>query len=184
MSGRGICIRRARKKDIGPLRALHRASLRVLGAAHYASDEIEGLFATTETVDPRIVEDGTFLVAGKAGRTVGSGAWTLRRPDHEARMGTFTLPAPGDVATIRAIFTAPDRARQRVARAVMDLVDSEAVLLGGASALELVSTLADVEFYRALGHAPGGAADLPLVGGGTFRGVRMMKEILPCALAA
>jgi GNAT superfamily N-acetyltransferase len=179
MSRQGIGVRRAREEDIPAIRAMHRESLRVLGAGQYTPDEIEGVFEAAETVDPGIVADGTFYLAERGGRIVGSAAWTRRRPGYEARLGTDARAVPDDAAIIRAVFVAPDHARQGIARALMDIAESDAVLRGAAVRLDLLATLSGIAFYRAAGYVPGAEANLPLPRGGVFRGLRMSKEILP-----
>ncbi len=168
-------FRRARAADLGELRAMHRISFRAFGSADYSAAELDGFFADVETADPLLIEDGTYAVAESGGRIAASGGWTLRRPDYEAKLGGG---APsGRVATIRAIFTHPDFARQGLARRIMELAETEAVLIGGAERLELCATLSAIGFYESLGYTAVAPAVLPLGNGAMFRSVRMTKPV-------
>ena len=147
MSRNAIAYRRAGAGDIAALRSMHRASLGALGSAHYSPRQIAGLFLTSETVEPELIADGTFFVAESGGRIVGSAAWTRRRPATRrtcrARRARTARPRRS-----ASVFVAPDRARQGIAGALMDIVESDAVLHGGAIRLELLATLPGVAFYQ------------------------------------
>ena len=156
---------------------MSRASLGALGAGHYTPRQIAGLFVTTETVDPRIIADGTFFVAERGGRVIGSGAWTRRAAGYESRLPPIGGSRRPEVATIRSVFVAPDHARRGIAREIMDIVESDAVL-HGAVILDLVATLPGIPLYRALGYAPADFVDVTLVNGVRFSGLRMVKHVL------
>jgi GNAT superfamily N-acetyltransferase len=180
MSVTAIAYRRAQPRDVPALRSLHRASLGALGAAHYSPRQIAGMFLSEETVDPALIADGTFFVAESGGRLVGSGAWTLRRSAYEVRLPRSAVARPPESAAIRSVFVAPDRARRGIARALMDIVESDAVVRGGAVRLELLATLPSEPFYAALGYEPAGERiAAPLVNGAVFPALRMVKRILP-----
>ena len=169
---RTLAYRRASPGDIPALRSLHRAALGALGAAHYSPRQIAGLFLTRETVDPVLVADGTSFLAEAGGRIVGSAAWTRRRGAGTGRRGVET-------GVVGPVFVAPDWTRRGIGRALMDIVELDAVLHGGAIRLELVSTLAGAEFARALGYSFEKGEQIPLANGGSFAAVRLVKEILP-----
>jgi GNAT superfamily N-acetyltransferase len=187
MSRTAIAYRRAAPQDMPALRSLHRASLGALGSMHYSPRQIAGLFMTSESVDPALIDAGAYFVAESAGRIVGSGGWTMGRPPYETRIAQAGAGGRADAATIRALFVAPERARRGIARAIMDIVETDAVLRGGAIRFELVATLPAVDFYGALGYQPGPRVEIRLVNGGAFPAQRMAKQVLPegsLALAA
>lgn len=168
-------LRRARPDDAPALRRLHRRSMSALGQAHYTPRQIEGLFLTVETVDPDLIASGRYFVAEAEGMIVGSGGWSDAMPgtgrgDDEA--------ADRPDATIRAVFVHPSFTRRGIARRIMDIAESDAVLRAGADTIGLLATLSGVPLYRALGYDAGTAIALPLANGETFRAVPMIKPLV------
>ena len=175
MTTDAFTLRRATPSDVPALRRMHRRSLRGLGDGHYSAAQIDGLFATVETVDPALIAAGTYYLADVGGEVAGSGGWTLRRPAYEDRIDAGERR--GRIATMRAIFVDPAFARRGIARAIMTLAESEAILFGEAEGFDLVATLSGLPLYRVLGYRAGARVELPLDNGLTFPGVRMTKSL-------
>lgn len=170
-------FRKARADDIPALAAMHRASLFALGGRHYGPAVLEGMLADIPTADPALIADGTYSLCECAGEIVASGGWTFRRPCYE---DTATAEASGaapaaPAATIRAVFTHPGYARRGLARTIMELVETEAAILGGAERLELCATLSGVPLYERLGYSRIAPVRIGLSNGATLEGWRMEK---------
>ena len=75
-------IRPARLDELEPLLAMQQRSMRLLGAPFYAREVVEAALAEMGTMDPRLIADGTYLVAELAGQIVGSAGWTMRPPNY------------------------------------------------------------------------------------------------------
>jgi len=84
-------IRPARLDELEPLLAMQQRSMRLLGAPFYAREVVEAALAEMGTMDPRLIADGTYLVAELAGQIVGSAGWTMRPPNY-ARLLRQALP--------------------------------------------------------------------------------------------
>lgn len=175
-------LRQATLADTEALQALHRAALRALAGAHYTPRQIEGFLADFQTVDPVLIEDGTYLVAEQAGRIVASGGWT-RRPPCFARLVGPLAQAIGPTATMRAIFTAPDHARRGLARRIMAVAEEQAVLHGGAERLVLCATLTGLPLCLRLGYVPVDATTVALSNGESFAWINMTKTVWDTASA-
>lgn len=173
-----LTFRKATHADIPALLAMHRASLTELGARYYSAHALAGLIADVPTADPDLIADGTYTLVECEGAVVASGGWTFRRPCYEdtATLGaTASVAAALRTATIRAVFTHPAHARRGLGRAVMELAETEAAILGGAERLELCATLAGVPLYERLGYTAIAPVRLTLSNGALLDGLRMAK---------
>ncbi len=173
-------MRRATHEDVASLRDMHRASLTSLSAADYSRDQIDGFLCDVITVDPVLVDDGTYYLIEFEGRPIASGGWTMRRPSFGNNVQPLAGPQlSGNRATIRAVFTAPGFTRRGLARRIMTHCEEEAVMHGLADRIELYATLTGLSLYRALGYAAEGAMSLPLSNGAVFPSVFMTKQTWP-----
>lgn len=179
-----ITFRRATAADVPALRDLHRFSMYTLAAAHYSRAEMDGYFAEVETVDPDMIADGTYLVAEAGGRIAASGGWTMRRPSYANLIGQAGTTAR--TSTIRAIFVHPDFAGRRLGRTLLELSESESVLIGRAHRIELCATLCGYPLYARSGYQTVAPLAVALANGETFRSIRMVKDVwtVPTAEAA
>lgn len=146
-----------------------------LASDAYTKSQIDGLFATVETVDRRLIARGTYFVAEVDGALAGSGGWTDLAPPYEAGLDQASRAV--STATIRAVFVDPAFARRGIARQLVELAETDAALRGRAEVIDLVATLPGVPLYRRLGYAEGARVALPLVTGDVFPGVRMTKSL-------
>lgn len=174
MSG-AVAFRKARPADLPALRGLHRASLFTLGRPAYAQEAIRAFLDEIVTADPELVADGTYHVAEIDGILAASGGWTMRRPAYEVRLGSAA--DEGAVATIRGVFTAPAFAGRGLARRILELAETEAVVSGGAERIRLCATRSAVGFYSRLGYREGEGGDLVLGNGVRFGYRRMSKDV-------
>jgi len=135
--------------DLQELKDLQAHSFRVLGTPYYGSDVVEA-FIEVGTMDPALLDEGTYFVAVSAGRIVGCGGWCLRTPSYAAYIvGAAT--SGGQTATVRSVYVHPLFARKGIARALMTAIEVE-IAAAGLSAVSLAATLSGIPLYRRLGY--------------------------------
>jgi GNAT superfamily N-acetyltransferase len=173
-------LRNATLQDRDKIQRLIAESARGLSRGHYDDAQIEAAIATMFGVDTDLIEDGTYFVAETEGEFVGCGGWSRRRTlfggdQYATRDRSYIDPAT-DPARIRAFFVHPDHARKGIAQAILARCESEAAA-HGFRALELLSTLPGVKFYKACGYAEQGNIDLDLTENIKLGFVPMRKEL-------
>jgi GNAT superfamily N-acetyltransferase len=171
-------VRPARPEELEPLIAMQQRSLRVLGAGFYGRDVLEAALAEMGTMDPRLIGDGTYLVAELGGCLVGSAGWTMRAPNFARLLREPLLPLPGRCGMVRSVFVAPELARRGIARRLMASVEHR-LCASGADAAELMATLSGVPLYRALGYNVVSDHAVVLAGRMAFPVCRMIRPLLP-----
>jgi len=144
-------IRPARLDELEPLLAMQQRSMRLLGAPFYAREVVEAALAEMGTMDPRLIADGTYLVAELAGQIVGSAGWTMRPPNYARLLRQALPPLQGAPGVVRSVYVDPVVARQGIARQLLHAVEAR-LSAAGARAAELMATLSGVPFYSALGY--------------------------------
>jgi GNAT superfamily N-acetyltransferase len=169
-------IRLARPEELEALLAMQQRSLRILGAAHYGRDVLEAALADMGTMDPRMIGDGTYLVAELDGRLAGSAGWSLRKPNFARLLPEPLLPLPGCCGMVRSVFVDPDLARRGIARLLMARVEQR-LGAAGADTAELMATLSGVPLYRALGYSVVSDHALALGGRMAFAVCRMIRPL-------
>ena len=156
------------------------ASARLLSREHYSEAQIEAAIATIFGVDTTLIEDGTYFVAEIEGQLAGSGGWSKRKTlfggDQYSSRDVDYIDPETEPAKIRAFFIHPDHARKGVARAILSRCEDEA-RAQGYRALELMSTLPGIEFYKSCGFVETGNFDLDLTDAVKLELVPMRKQI-------
>ncbi|HET6978577.1 MAG TPA: GNAT family N-acetyltransferase [Pyrinomonadaceae bacterium] len=176
-----MIIRKATMDEREALQELIAVSARYLSREHYDDQQIETAIATVFGVDTDLIEDGTYLVAESDGQIVGCGGWSKRNTlyggdQYTSRDASYLDPA-SQPAKIRAFFIHPDHARKGVARAILSQCEKEA-RADGFRALELMSTMPGIEFYKSVGFKETGNFDLQLTEQVKLELVPMRKELL------
>ena len=175
-----LLIRPASPADIGALRDLQRSAMCSLGAGYYTPADVAAAVRYVCMPDCELIEDGTYLVAELDGRLVGCGGWSLRRkayagPAHSqadaGRLDPLTEPTH-----IRAMFTAPDVARQGVGRAILAAAEDGARAAGFRRA-RLGATLSGEDFCRRSGYLEIGRETAPLPDGTAIEVIVMEKDL-------
>jgi GNAT superfamily N-acetyltransferase len=173
-------IRKARIEDRNQLSELIAESTRGLSREHYDDAQIEAAIANMFGVDTTLIEDGTYFVAEYEGVFAGCGGWSRRKTlfggDQFATRDVSYSDPQSDPAKIRAFFVHPKFARRGIGRAILRECEREAAA-HGFRALELMSTLPGVEFYKACGYAERGNYELELPEGVTVQFVPMRKQL-------
>ncbi|HLJ38490.1 MAG TPA: GNAT family N-acetyltransferase [Steroidobacteraceae bacterium] len=182
-SGTRFTLRLATPADVPALRELIARSARGLSAGHYSSAQIEGALQGAFGVDASLIEDGTyFAVVAESGELVACGGWGRRRTlfgsSSRPERDESWLDPRTEAARIRAFFVDPQRARQGLARMLLERSESEARRAGFAT-MELMATLPGIPFYERCGYLRGAALDYPVPGGAHLPLVAMSKRIAP-----
>lgn len=181
-----LTIRPAHPDELEALLAMQQRSLRQLGAPWYPRDVLEAALAQMGTMDPRLIGDGTYLVAELDGRMAGSAGWTLRAPNYARLLRTPLPELPGRlgrIGIVRSVYVDPDFARRGIGRKLMTAVEEQLVAAGVQTA-ELMATLAGVPLYQMLGYAAVSDHVLQLAEGLEFTVRRMLHPLPPGYLAA
>ena len=168
-----FAIRRARAADIASIRAMQERSMWILGGAFYSDDELAGFLSQYGTMDDAVVAEGHFFVAeNHAGKILGSGGWTRRRPVYATGPGNSAeTPA---LPTVRSVFVDPAAERRGIASSIMACVEDDAHD-HGVRKIALTATLPGAALYERLGYLTLGRERLPLNNAGSFACVRMTR---------
>ena len=175
-----MVIRKATMEERDALQQLIAESARKLSREHYSDAQIEAAIETVFGVDTTLIEDGTYFVVESDGQLAGCGGWSKRKTlfggdQYSSRDVDYSDPKT-DPAKIRAFFIHPDHARKGVARAILSRCEDEA-RAQGFRALELLSTLPGIEFYKSCGFVETGNLNLDLTETVKLEFVPMRKEL-------
>jgi len=168
-------------EDRDAIQQLIADSARRLSREHYTDLEIETAIETVFGVDTSLIEDGTYFVVESDRQLAGCGGWSRRKTlfggDQYTSRDVGYIDPKSEPAKIRAFFIHPDHARKGIAREILNQCETEA-RAHGFHALELLSTLPGIEFYKSCGFAETGTLDLDLTEQVKLRFVPMRKELL------
>lgn len=168
-------IRHARPADIPAIRAMQERSMWILGGLFYSDDEVAGFLTQYGTMDDAVVAEGHFFVAeNHAGKILGSGGWTRRRPGYAIGLGKS--PEAEALPTVRSVFVEPAAARRGVASSIMARVERDAID-HGVRELALTATLSGAALYERLGYLAQKRERLALNNSSGFACLRMTKRI-------
>jgi len=155
------------------------SSARGLSRDDYTDEQIEAAVSSIFGVDSELISDGTYFVAEAGGVLIGCGGWSRRRTlfggDQAASREAGVLDPVRDAAKIRAFFVHPQWARRGVSRLILERCEKEAQR-AGFCALELMSTLPGLNFYRAMGYEASESILYP-AGGVELKFVPMRKQL-------
>ncbi len=171
-------LRKANSTDISAIEKLIDASVRSLQAQDYTPEQIDAALRTVFTVDTQLIEDGTYFVVEQSGEMIGCGGWSQRKTlcggDHHAVRDNVLMDPSQDAAKIRAIFVAPQWARQGIGSILLTAAEDAAVA-AGFRRLEMGATLTGVPVYLRRGYSKVESIMVPLDHGVTLPVVRMEK---------
>jgi GNAT superfamily N-acetyltransferase len=175
-----LIIRPARLDEIGALRELQRSAMRSLGAGHYNPAQVAAAIRYVCVPDRGLIDDGSYLVAELDGRLVGCGGWSLRRKAYAGPADSQTdgerLDPAIEPTRIRAMFTAPEVARQGIGRAILNAAE-DAARAAGFWRARLGATLSGEAFYRRSGYVEIGRELAPLPDGTALEVILMEKDL-------
>jgi GNAT superfamily N-acetyltransferase len=173
-------LRLAREDDIPQLETLIEHSVRELQSPHYSSGQMDGALGTVFGVDRQLIRDRTYFVVEQGGALIACGGWSKR----ESLFGSDAARTKDDAlldprtqsARVRAFFVHPRHARRGLGRAIL-LACEEAIRAAHFRRIELVATLAGVDFYRAFGYKAGERYEVRLINGLSLPVVPMTKTL-------
>lgn len=175
-----MIIRKATMEEREAIQELIAVSARQLSRKYYTDAQIETAIVTVFGVDTDLIEDGTYFVAESEGQLAGCGGWSKRKTlyggDQFSSRDAGYLDPESEPAKIRAFFIHPDHARKGIARAILSRCEEEA-RAQGFRALELMSTLPGIDFYKSCGFVETGNFDLDLTEEVKLELVPMRKEL-------
>src|ERR1700750_2529451 len=175
-----MIIRQAKMEEREAIQQLIAESARLLSREHYSDAQIEAAIETIFGVDTDLIEDGTYFVVEIDEQLAGCGGWSKRKTlfggDQYSSRDTAYIDPETEPAKIRAFFVHPDHARKGVARALVSRCENEA-RAQGYRALELLSTLPGIEFYKSCGFVETGNFELDLTESVKLEFVPMRKEL-------
>lgn len=169
-------IRAARIDDLEPLLSMHRRSMRALSVGCYAPEVVEAALIHMGTLDPKLITDGTYLVAEVDGRIAGSAGWTMQAPNYARLLREALAPLPGRVGLVRSVYVEPEMVRRGVARELMVAVEAR-LAAAGADTAELMATLCGVPLYASMGYVALSDHALQLADGTEFVVRRMVRPL-------
>jgi GNAT superfamily N-acetyltransferase len=185
----GVSFRTALDADAAAIEDLMKASARELSRSFYDERQIPSVERFIATLDPMLLEDGTYFVgeAPRAAETavparlVACGGWSRRDKLFtgigEKAGGARLLDPAVEPARVRAMFVHPDFARRGLGRAILDLCE-DAARAEGFRRLALVATLPGEPLYAACGFVVIERTTIALPDGVQVDLARMEKPIL------
>ena len=142
---------------------------------------MDGALGTVFGVDRQLIRDQTYFVIEQNGALLACGGWSKRESlfgsDAARERDDALLDPCTQSARVRAFFVHPRHARRGLGRAML-LACEEAIEAAHFHRIELVATLAGVDFYRAFGYNEAERYEVPLVNGQELPVVRMTKGSL------
>lgn len=176
-------IRPARGDELEAILAMQRRSLRAGGAEKVDRGLMEAALAQMGTMDPRLIGDGTYLVAELSGAIAGSIGWTTRQPLFWKLMRPTLPPLPPLGGGVRNIYVDPLFTGHGLARRLMEAAELRLAAAGHVTA-ELITPPWAVPLYKMLGFRLLAEHVVELAGGFEFPLCRMERTLLPLPAAA
>lgn len=185
-----VRIRTAVLADVPALVPLIEASVRILQAPDYSTEQLEAALEHVCHADTQLIADGTYFIAEVAEPTqgdsdslpviAGCGGWskrgTLFGGDKWTNRQNDLLDPRHDAAKIRAFYVHPAWSRRGIGTMILEACES-AAKAAGFTRFEMGATLTGVPLYRARGYTELERVDVTLPGGIAFPIVRMAKSI-------
>ncbi len=172
----GPIIRPARGEELEAILDMQRRSLRAGGAEKVERCLMEAALAQMGTMDPRLIGDGTYLVAEVAGAIAGGIGWTLRQPLFWKLMRPALPPLGPGSGGVRNIYVDPPFTGHGLARLLMRSAELRLLACGMATA-ELITPPYAVPLYAMLGFRLVGEHLVELAGGFEFPLARMERQL-------
>ena len=164
-----------------------RASALELFPRHYDAAQTASAVVHIAALDPRLLEDGTYLVHEAGGEIVACGGWSRRAKLYagaaDADDDDRLLDPRTEPARVRAMFVRADWARRGLGRAILATCE-RAARAEGFRRLTLMATIPGVPLYLAFGFRAVERVELSLPDGVVVTGVAMERSIEPSGSVA
>jgi GNAT superfamily N-acetyltransferase len=173
-------FRIATPEDRAAIDALMTASAAAHFPRFYDDPECSSAIRYIASVDPLLLEDGTYYVLDADGDIVACGGWSRRGKLYtgsgDAADDARLIDPATEPARVRAMFVRDDWSRRGLGRRILEECES-AARSEGFSELALMSTLPGLPLYLAYGFEKLEDVDIPLPDGLTVAGAAMRKSI-------
>lgn len=167
-------LRLARRGDSAELIALHHTALLTLARGHYSAEQIGSVIRHLPTLDPELIDDGTYFVIEVRQRIVACGGWSRRLPGYGEALGRTGREDALRPAIVRAMYTHPAWTRRGLGRRILQAAEAEAARTA-APLIELDALLPGVPLYLGAGYQPLGPRQLRLPDGAVLEVLHMAK---------
>lgn len=172
----GFSLRPAVLCDVVVLVALHADALRHLSSAYYDKRQIEAGLRHIGTLDPALIDAGTYFVAVSDDEIIGCGGWM---PAGQlvgcGKPNGNDIGAGTNAAAIRSVFVSPAHAGKGIASVIMKHTEAHA-RAAGYDVFELLSTLNAMTFYVRHQYRPVQAENIEMPGGLILPAIKMLKQ--------
>jgi GNAT superfamily N-acetyltransferase len=173
-------VRAARSDEAEAIDDLMKASIRGLFPRVYGPEQTASSERYISSVDPMLIDDGTYFVIEEADELIACGGWSRRDKLYtgsgdgadDARL----LDPASEPARVRAMFVRPDRTRRGLGTLILEACEA-AAKAEGYRALALVATLPGVPVYERYGFVVTAEHPVVMPDGMTIDGKAMEKPI-------
>jgi GNAT superfamily N-acetyltransferase len=167
-------------------RAAIDALMHAAAAAHfprfYDEPECSSAVRYIASVDPVLLDDGTYYVAAAEGGIVACGGWSRRGKLYtgsgDAEDDARLIDPATEPARVRAMFVSDEWSRRGLGRRILERCEADARGEGFRD-LVLMSTLPGLPLYLAYGFEKVEDVDIPLPDGSSVAGALMRRPIGP-----
>ena len=182
MEGSDVLLRTATPADRAAIEALMLESAAAHFPRFYDEPECSSAVRYIATVDPMLLEDGTYYVLEVDDEIVACGGWSRRgklytgtgHADDDARL----IDPTTEPARVRAMFVRDDWSRRGLGRRILEQCQADA-RREGFRELAPMSTLPRLPLYLSFGFEKIEDVDVPLPDGRTVAGASMRRPIDP-----
>ena len=173
-------LRLARLDEIDAIDDLMKRTTREIFPRYYDAEQTDASVAHISSVDPMLVEDGTYFVIEAGVELVACGGWSRRDKlytgsgggDDDARL----LDPKTEPARVRAMFVRPDWTRRGLGTMILEASET-AARSEGFRTLALMSTMPGLPLYKRYGFTVDETADITMPNDVTIAGASMSKPI-------
>lgn len=180
MNGLAPELRVATPADRPAIDALMQTSAEAHFPRFYEEPACTSAIRYIASVDPILLEDGTYYVLEAGGEVVACGGWSRRGKLYtgsgDAEDDTRLIDPASEPARVRAMFVRDDFSRQGLGRRILETCEA-AARREGFRELALMSTLPGKPLYAAYGFDVLEDVEIPLPDGLSIAGATMRKAI-------
>ena len=173
-------LRPAEVADADAIDALMKASTAAIFPRFYTQAETDASVHYIASVDPTLIEDGTYFVVEADGQIVACGGWSRRDKLYtgsgDAAGGSRLLNPETEAARVRAMFVRDDWTRRGLGTRILEACQA-AAKAEGFRRLALGATLPGVPLYERFGFVANGDLTVTLPDGTKIVAVAMDMPI-------
>jgi GNAT superfamily N-acetyltransferase len=175
-------LRLATSNDIDAIDALMKASTLDLFPLTYNEEQTRASAEYISSVDPMLIEDGTYFVIEAGQELVACGGWSRRDKlftgSGEGAADARLLDPATEPARVRAMFVRSDRTRRGLGTAILEASEA-AARAEGFLTLALMSTMPGLPLYERFGFTVDERTEIRMPNGVAIAAAAMSKSISP-----